>query len=88
MTAMKIKYADDDELLGDLGTVYLETENSEFVKKVLQLDDYRELVKFLDKYKSLYVECREPLDSYDYIHDITEFTNTVLNDINIPFSEK
>ena len=78
----------NDETLGNSKTVYLESNNIEFVKKVIKMDDCQELVKFLDKYKSLYTEHLKPLDSYDYSHDITQYTNNFLNDISIPFTAK
>ena len=85
---IKVKYAPDTELTGDLGTFYIVTEHQGFIKTLESITDYKVMPLFLDANKQYYTELVKTPEHYDKEIDVSEQCLKNIQDDSMPFSDK
>ena len=68
---IKVKYAPDTEELSDMGTVYIITDDVDFIHALSEIKHYKNMVKFLDNNKDMYVELVKTPDTFDMEFDVS-----------------
>ncbi|MBN2963843.1 hypothetical protein JWV37_03530 [Sulfurospirillum sp. T05] len=68
---IKVKYAPDTEELADMGTVYIVTDDVAFIHALDRMKDYKNMVRFLDDHKDMYVELVKTPDTFDMEFDVS-----------------
>lgn len=68
---IKVKYAPDTEELADMGTVYIITDDVDFIHALSEIKHYKNMVKFLDSNKNMYVELVKTPDTFDMEFDVS-----------------
>lgn len=85
---IKVKYAPDTELLGDIGTCYIVTAHKGFIKTLESITDYKVMPHFLDANKEYYKELIETPEHYDKEIDLSEQCLKNIQDDSMPFKDK
>lgn len=85
---IKVKYAPDTELTGDLGTCYIVTVHQGFIKILESITDYKVMPLFLDANKQYYTELIETPEHYDKEIDVSEQCLKNIGDFSMPFKDK
>ena len=77
----KIIISPDNEITNDLGTLYLTTEDKEFMDQLEKIDNHLVMVNFLDNNTDKYKELIKSTDNYDKLIDLSDgFTKLVENE--------
>lgn len=85
---IKVKYAPDTELLGDMGTCYIIATHQGFIKTLESITDYKVMPLFLDANKQYYTELIETPEHYDKEIDLSEQCLKNIQDDSMPFKDK
>ena len=88
MKTIKAKFAPDDKTFKDMGTVYLKTDNQGFIDGLAKITKFKEMTVYLDEYKHLYQELEQDPQKYDFTFDTSADMVKLVQDDNLPFSEK
>ena len=84
---IKIIEAPDNEL-GDIGTSYIETDNSAFIDTLKTISNFRVMSHFLDENTEYFIEYTKAFKSWDLEIDLTDSYNKFRNDRTISLREK
>ena len=85
---IKVKYAPDTELVGDMGTSYIVTEHKGFIETLESITDYKVMPRFLDENKQYFTELVKTPEYYDKEIDLSEQCLKNIQDDSMPFSDK
>lgn len=85
---IKVKYAPDTELLGDMGTCYIIATHKGFIEALESITDYKVMPYFLDVNKQYYTELINTPKHYDKEIDLSEQCLKNIQDDSIPFRDK
>jgi hypothetical protein len=85
---VKIIIAPDNEIIGDLATIYISSNDASFLKGLECIDHFAYMERYLDQHKGKYVQSPVILDSVDKTIDLTESFNEMANNTELPLSIK
>ena len=85
---IKVKYAPDTELVGDMGTNYIVTEHKGFIETLESITDYKVMPRFLDENKQYFTELVKTPEYYDKEIDLSVQCLKNIQDDSMPFSDK
>lgn len=85
---IKVKYAPDTELVGDIGTCYIVTVHQGFIATLESITDYKVMPRFLDENKQYYTELIQTPTHYDKEIDLSQQCLKNIQDDSMPFSDK
>ncbi|MBE0497412.1 MAG: hypothetical protein IBX45_13415 [Campylobacterales bacterium] len=85
---IKVKYAPDTEELADMGTVYIVTDDVAFIHALSEIKHYKNMVKFLDNNKDMYVELVKTPDTFDLEFDVSHTMLEAVQNSEMDIGEK
>lgn len=85
---IKVKYAPDNDITGDMGTSYIVTSHKGFIETLESITDYKVMPCFLDANKKYYQELVKTPDHYDKEIDVTASFMRAIEDDEMDFMDK
>lgn len=85
---IKIIIAPDNEIIRDLATIYISSNDESFLQGLKGIDHFAYMERYLDQHKGKYIQSPVILDQVDKTIDLTESFNEMANNMELPISIK
>jgi hypothetical protein len=85
---IKIIIAPDNEIIGDLATVYISSNDASFLQGLEDIDHFAYMERYLDQHEGKYIQSPVIFDNADKTIDLRESFNAMANNTELPLFVK